>query len=1280
MDHTAAQPNNKTLTSPLSLESLYTCLEHMSDGLFTVDTCWNFTYTNRKFCELVERSGEDLTGRHFWSEFPELTGTPFYIAAQRAMQSQQFTEQVGYNEKFKKWLERKMYPSEKGLMILINDITEKKLAEQKALRAQQELEEFKAALSVTSMVAVTDTEGKISWVNDNFCSISKYGANELIGQMHGLLNQNNHTPATYAQIIEAFRSGKGWQGEMKNKTKDGTTIWVHSTVVPFPDQEGRPSHNVVICQDITERKNAEKALAASEKLYRTLIENYSDAVFLTDLKGYISKTNQQAEALSALKEEQIVGRNVLQLFPADIRDKVSTALPMLLQGKTLQLSGVIDCFEKPFSADIAVVPVKVEEQIRHFFIKLRDVSEKVDYEKDIKLLNDTSLALSTTPTLIDATASVIRLLCQYGDFQYGEFWMPLYGQPYVKMKSSWWVNNKFGVMKAASEFKTYDIRSDKPGILGSNKWSFSGNILKDPTIRRKAEAASCSLKTFMSVPIVYRNKLLGVFVLFSTTERTYPPVDPDRLQELVSKLGSELERRNSAEELNRFFNLSPELLCIQDFSGYVKKFNPAFQQLLGYSEEDVVKLRVADMIHPDDLSLANDALEKMMQGQPYKNLELRCYAKNGSCHWLSCSTQPIIEENLIYLSARDVTGQKQQLEEIERIKIAIDNTSDAIGIAIDMEHLVYSNHSFERLLGWTTDKLNEIGWTTIFVQRELPYQIVEILSEKGSWEGDLQLYDTAGNRRDFNLRANTFLNQNGDIKYLCGIFTDIAEQKKSQQEVIKLSQAVEQSENEIYIINPKNGALSYVNTRALENLGYSAKEIQKLTPEVINPNSNNYSFKKHIYPVLSGKSKSISCKATHIRKDGSSYPVEIQLSRIEHDQEHLILANVMDITERLKAEEALLISNERYQLVTKATNDAIWDWDVAKNICYYGEGYKTIFGHSFGNSYAGMNPWVDNIHPDDVVRVVDNFSSTAVNNRKEWVIEYRFRCADGSFKFVKDRGYAIYTAGQVIRITGALTDISDHKRIEALLKEFNEELSRKVEEKTSKLGHALRLMRQEVIARVRTEESLQQSLQEKEVLLKEIHHRVKNNMAIISGLLSLQTRHANKPELKLMLKDSQSRIKSMALIHELLYQNENLSKINFKAYIHKLATGISGSFLDKHKAVEIMIEADEAELDIVQAVPCGLILNELLTNSFKYAFANKLTGQVQIGFVGSNSEYILTVADNGSGLPESFDLNSAKTLGMQLVRNLVQQIGGKLDVAANGKDNGASFKVVWQKT
>ncbi len=1259
----------------LEQTSLYPFLEKMSDALLVLDNNWHYTYLNKKAGELLGYEPHELIGQHIWTKFPEAVGTEFYQVALKAWESQQYAEITSFFSRYQKWFERRLYPSGEGLLIFFSDVTDKKLMDEKVEQAQKELQDMKAAINASSIVSFTDAEGRITWVNDNFCKISKYSPEELKGKKHGIIVNAQEPDATEENILKAIKNGQIWKGEVQNKAKDGTPIWVYSTIVPVQDADRKNSHNIIFCQDITERKKAEKALAESEKLYRTLIENYSDAVFLTDLHGNIIKVNQLAESISQMKQEELIGKNFLHFLSPEDRQKISTALPILLQGKNLQFKTIIESFANPFSAVVAIAPVLYENAPRYFFVRFRDISTEVNFEKDLKLLNDATLALSTASTLKEGTTTVLEMLCAYGGFQYAEFWMPLFGQPLTKMKSAWWSDDKFLIMKASSENKSFDIRTDKPELFRNGKWFYSGDLRNYTNLRRRAEAEACGLKSLLCVQVIYRDKMLGNINLFSTSISNQPPVDPERLQTLLSKLGGELERRRSNEELDRFFALSPELLAILCFDGFVKKFNPALQQLLGYSDEEAKTLLPRELVHPDDQQMVINTREKMMLGQAFKNLELRFACKGGAYRWLSCSMQPVVEENLVYLTARDITEQKQQRQEIELIKLAIENTSDAIIISADMVQSLYVNKAFETLLGWTLEALNDKSWTSIFVQPNLPFEIVNVLSEKGSWEGDIELYDTKGNIVDINLRANTFLHENGSIKYLIGIYRDITAQKKAQQEVVKLSSAIEQSVNEVYIITPANGHFTYVNPRALHNLGYSSAEMEKLTPLHINPDYSHYAYKKLFALLLSGKEKSLRYQTQHIRKDGSCYPVEIHLSPFQFKQEKAIMANVVDITERQEAEEALRIINERYRLVTKATNDAIWDCDIYKQISYYGEGYKTIFGHSFGNTFGKLELWIENIHPEDVNRVVGNFYDVIVKNQKEWVIEYRFKCADGSYKFVRDRGYVIYdTAGKAIRMTGALADITEQKRTEALLREFNAELEKKVEEKTSKLGHALRLMRQEVIARVRTEETLQQSLQEKEVLLKEIHHRVKNNMAIISGLLTLQARHTRHAELKNILKDSQSRIRSMALIHELLYQHENLAKINFKEYIHQLAEGISSSFHFLDKRIIIVIDAEDAEMDIVHAVPCALILNELITNCYKYAFNGKQNGQISIGFSKHANRFELSIADNGVGLPADFNPQKTTSLGMQLICSLTRQIGGTMQLSS---ERFTSFTFSW---
>ena len=207
-------------------------------------------------------------------------------------------------------------------------------------------------------------------------------------------------------------------------------------------------------------------------------------------------------------------------------------------------------------------------------------------------------------------------------------------------------------------------------------------------------------------------------------------------------------------------------------------------------------------------------------------------------------------------------------------------------------------------------------------------------------------------------------------------------------------------------------------------------------------------------------------------------------------------------------------------------------------------------------------------------------------------------------------------------------------------------------------------------------ERLTESLDEKEVLLREIHHRVKNNLQIISSLLNLQTHNIDDEIVKDAVKEGQSRVKSMALIHQMLYQSDRLAKINFNEYINQLVGFLSSSY--KGSGISTLIHAENINLDIDTAIPLGLIINELVTNSFKYAFKGKDNGEVRIAIVeNDDSDYLLTISDNGIGLPETIDMNKSDSLGLKLVNILTRQLQGKLNVK---NDNGACFEITCKET
>lgn len=204
---------------------------------------------------------------------------------------------------------------------------------------------------------------------------------------------------------------------------------------------------------------------------------------------------------------------------------------------------------------------------------------------------------------------------------------------------------------------------------------------------------------------------------------------------------------------------------------------------------------------------------------------------------------------------------------------------------------------------------------------------------------------------------------------------------------------------------------------------------------------------------------------------------------------------------------------------------------------------------------------------------------------------------------------------------------------------------------------------------------IKKSLEEKKVLLREIHHRVKNNMQIISSLLNLQSNYTDDGKVVDILMESQNRVKSMAMIHEKLYQSTELARIDFKDYICQLTIYLRQSYVYMNSSITIETEVDNIHLNIDTAVPCGLIINELVTNSIKHGFPNGMPGLIRVNLSESNGEYTLSVKDNGVGFPETIDFRNTDTLGLQLITNLVLQLDGTIDVIL---DHGTEFKINFQ--
>ncbi len=331
-------------------------------------------------------------------------------------------------------------------------------------------------------------------------------------------------------------------------------------------------------------------------------------------------------------------------------------------------------------------------------------------------------------------------------------------------------------------------------------------------------------------------------------------------------------------------------------------------------------------------------------------------------------------------------------------------------------------------------------------------------------------------------------------------------------------------------------------------------------------------------------------------------------------------------------------SEEKFRQLAETIRDVFWMLDaIALEPIYISPAYEQIWGRTCQSWYA--NPWSfrDAVHPDD--RELVGVAIARHEQGEEIDIEYRIVQPTGEIRWIRDRAFFVCDElDKISRLVGIASDITERKQ---------------------------------------AEEQIKASLQEKEVLLKEIHHRVKNNLQVISSLLDLQVQQLKEPELQAIFQDSCNRIKSMALVHENLYQSRNYAQVNFPEYIESLTRNLLQIYGVRANLITLEKDLDEVTLSLETAIPCGLIINELVSNALKHAFPNSANGAVSITlrFDGGNN-YVLTIRDSGVGLPFNWDNQAPKSLGLQLVKVLAEQLNGVLQVDCH---SGTEFRLIFSE-
>ena len=413
-----------------------------------------------------------------------------------------------------------------------------------------------------------------------------------------------------------------------------------------------------------------------------------------------------------------------------------------------------------------------------------------------------------------------------------------------------------------------------------------------------------------------------------------------------------------------------------------------------------------------------------------------------------------------------------------------------------------------------------------------------------------------------------------------------------------------------------------VNETACGMLGYTREELLNFTVFDIDP---DFTMDKWVntWEMLKGQVK-LTIETEHRTKDGRIIPVEIMANYLSFGGRELDCAFARDISQRKRTEEALQASEERFRGLVETTSDWVWEVDQKGVYTYVSPQIRNLLGYA-PEEMIGKTPFY--LMPDDEAqRVSEIFKSRTVNKEAIRNLENFNRHKDGRLVVLETSGVPFYDShGDFGGYRGIDRDITERKLVE---------------------------------------ERLEASLREKETLLRELYHRTKNNMQVISNLIDLQALDVNDEKTLKLFKETQNRIKTMALVHEKLYQSKDLSNLNLKDYIGDLANALLGSYQLSGDRITLKLDVEPISVSIDTATPCGLIINELMSNSLKHAFPGDRRGEVSLVLHQSEKgEIDMRFSDNGIGLPKGFDFKNTRSLGLTLVRNLsVKQLEGTVEV------------------
>ncbi|MES2760974.1 MAG: PAS domain S-box protein [Bacteroidota bacterium] len=1052
------------------------------------------------------------------------------------------------------------------------------------------------------------------------------------------------------------------------KTKSGKLIWLEDNYSPIYDDKGKIKFVLGISRDITKERHTQLELEQKWNNYKNLLDASPIGIFIH--KGKCLYSNKTAANILEEKDPQkLVGKDLINFILPEHQEQALTRMAKAIQGEetpdfaTYQIKTVkgriieVELKTVPFiyngepCAQTIISNVSSQKQLSKEILRAevaeetnKKLTQEINYRQKIQhelvtqttkyeaIFNNTSHLIWT----VDRDLKITSFNENYYNYIFNIF--------NHKLKRGQYIGEVGKNRKDDSRLNFWkEIYTNFFNTKKDNKVEFF-------EIKNVSSKGKTYYREIFLHPIRSADGRINEIAIIGhdTTERRH----------------SEQKILEQSAKLHAIFESGKQLIWTVDRNYFFTSFNTNFSDAM-YKVYEVKptldkkiykpqKTKVGKEYHEwwikkyDEVFQKGTSIEFTTEqldsdgNTLYRQIFLHPILKNGVVEEISCISNDVTELRFLQNESVNQAAKLTSIfESSSHLIWTVDKDFRATSFNSNFSGVFKQNYGVDpelnRQLHALIPKRKQVEYKTLW------YTIYKKVFAGNSLKLEKKQINANGEDTYQEIYFNPVRNFDNEIIEVACLAHDITENKRFEQQILdqsaKLKAIFESGDHLIWTVNKKLELTSYnknylnlIKNNVSKNKLEDHKTISVL--ETIQSKEMKAFWVDKYNLVLEGKPHVFVHKSSidhvDVFREVYLYPIFLNNEVVE------VSVIAQNITERIENENKILEQSAKLKAIFESGDQLMWT--ISKDLKL----------SSFNQNYA-----------NSIYDLYGYYPEIGKSMRSNKTLEYHS---------IWDEKYSLAFQGKQVEFISERTQRSGKKIIRQIILYPIKDTHNNVME-ISGIGF-------DITENKKNEEKITQSLKEKDVLLKEVHHRVKNNMQVISSILNLQSSYVRDSYALNLLKECQNRIKSMAFIHESLYQTKNFESVNFSEYVTTLSKNLVHTYSINTKKIRLILTLDDLYLNLDASIPCGLIINEIISNSLKYAFPDNRDGIIFVTLRVDKNKVKIEVGDNGVGIPENIDIKNTQTLGLQLVDTLVEQISGTLKLNRN---KGTIFSIEFNK-